>query len=140
VSVQWNERRLRRIARAMEEFFVAGATACVRTTRRNLVKATPKRTQHAARWELGVGGPPEIVQSRKPQQTIYPLLGDAETDTQMAAEYKLGDPVVLVSRATYIKFLNRGSSKQAGANFIEGEIRAAIVAMDGWRYEGRLGF
>ncbi len=131
-----NVREMVRMQRTVEAFLKAGVTAAVRFTRRALVRATPKRTQFAAGWVFGVGGPPDLVPQDKPTQTLFPLPGDQETDAQMEAEYGLGDDVAMVSPATYIVFLNAGTSPQAPENFVQDAIDEAATALEGWRWEG----
>lgn len=130
-----NEQEMRRMARTLRAFFRAGVTAAVRMTRRNLVKATPKATQFAAGWRVGVGGPPDIVPKDKPELPLYPLPGDHDTDREMGT-YQLGDEVVLMSQATYIVYLNAGTSPQAEANFVQDAISESQEEFSGWRWDG----
>lgn len=137
-----NDREMLRLVRTLDAFFTAGVGAAVRFVRRRLVRATPKDTQFAAGWTIGIGGPPDITPLDKPPQAIHPLPGDADTDAEMARSYRLGDDVVLVSPARYIRWLvepsvvARVAKPQAPATFIEDEIEAARQDLASWRWGG----
>lgn len=122
------------MVRTIRAFLRDGVKAVLRYTHRELVKATPKRTQFAAGWAFGLGGPPFAPQD-KPTQTIYPLRGDSDVDADLAG-FQLGDEIVGLSPATYIKFLNAGTSPQADANFVQDAISEAQDQFRGWRWEG----
>lgn len=130
-----NEREMRRLVRVMEAFLTAGAMATVRTTRRNLVKATPKHTQFAAQWPMG---PPYVEQQDKPSRPLYNLPGDHETDAWMMANWELGDEAGMISPASYIVYLNAGTSPQADENFIPDAIDESIQEMRGWQWDGKV--
>lgn len=130
-----NEAELRRLVNTVEAFLVAGVKAAVRITRRNLVKATPKRTQFAAGWVVLLDGA-GFEQQDKPTKTIYPLPGDTDTAREMSP-YQLGDEVALVSPATYIKWLDLlGNSPQADANFIQDTLEESRQQLLAWRWDG----
>lgn len=131
-----NQKEVDRMMRAVRAYLKDGVIAAVRMTRRNLVKATPKRTQFAAGWALGIGGLPDIVPKDKPELPLYALPGDNETDAEMEAGYDLGDDTYLLSPGTYIVYLNAGTSPQADENFIQDAVTEAIKEHADWKWEG----
>lgn len=132
----YNEMEMRRVAGEIRSFATAGTKAGVRITRRNLVKDTPKLTQLAAWWQLGVGGPPAFEPLDEPKREIYPLVGDHETDSDLA-DFELGDDIVIRSSATYIKWLNKlGNSPQAPKDFVPDAVDRSMNELRSWRWEG----
>ena len=131
-----NQKEVARMMLTLRAFLKDGVIAAVRITRRNLVKKTPKLTQFAAGWALGIGGLPDIVPKDKPELPLYALPGDNETEAQMESEYDLGDDIYLLSPATYIKYLNAGTSPQADANFVQDAVEEAGQELASWEWEG----
>ncbi len=128
---------MNRLLDVMFRFLKAGKSAIVRFVHQNVVRETPKRTGFAAGWRAGIGGPPSITPG-KPTQARYPLPGDSEIDA-VTAQSGLGDDIVMVSPADYIKFLESPffRSPQQQEPWIAPAIEEAQKKLATWQWDGR---
>lgn len=131
-----NEREMLRFVETIFKFLKAGKSAVVRFVHRNVVRETPKRTGFASGWQAGIGGPPPI-EPGKPSKARYPIPGDAEIDA-ITEQSDLGDDIVMVSPADYIKFLESPffKSPQQQEPWIDPAIEEARKQLDAWEWDG----
>jgi HK97 gp10 family phage protein len=88
--------------------------------RANVTAATPVDTEHAmSNWVLSVGAPYTGVDGSRAQVSFAAQqAGDDAVRNYSAADVKAGKRIYLRDNVFYMRFLNRGSSQQAPADFI----------------------
>lgn len=122
--------RLNGMAKDASETANERAKLAARAILRELIEITPVYTTKAlSNWQVGIGGPPS-----GPIGAYFPGILGYTTGESSAAALRVGNArinakkpgeVLYISNATpYIGELNRGSSKQAPAGFVE---RALLV-------------
>lgn len=104
-----NERTMLRAAADASQMARDLAGFAIVRTQSNLVRGTRRRTGLAARWAVGIRGLPRIVQEKRPSRPVYPLIGEAETDSLVRSQYRIGDQIYFMSEAEYIQYLDRPS-------------------------------
>lgn len=111
----------KKIADAAREKLARGLGLTFAMAIDRLANATPVDTTHAStNWIGTVGKPFEgVVGSRESPQSGRQLAGRERVRNYSSRDIKAGREIFIRNNVFYLKFLNRGSSQQAPAEFVE---------------------
>lgn len=130
-------RRMSELSRAVERNAPLVVSLVVRSMAPVLVYATPVDTSRARlNWQAAIGSIPATVLYPEPDKPPSPSYGGA---TAVAAiigvskNYAGGSYIAIANNAPYIQKLNRGSSAQAPASFVQQAIMVGIRSLNGFR-------
>lgn len=113
------------IAEAMREKFASALGLTMSMTIDRLANSTPVDTTHASTNWIGSVGKPfgGVVGSRENPTRAAQDAGRDRVRNYSARDFKLGREIYIRNNVFYLKFLNRGWSQQAPAEFVEKAIR-----------------
>lgn len=122
-------REIRIVARALTSTSERIVKRLALNVNAELIKRTPVDTGWArANWVPNIGGPyTETAGTRAQAEEGNIDLGPQQLGlAQIATTYKLGPEIHQTNNVPYIRRLNNGSSRQAGARFVQAAILRAI--------------
>lgn len=116
-------RRIRRRARQVEEEVDRTVVLTAGVVSQAVISATPVDTGRARNnWQASIGTPIRAVL----EETDQDGGGAAARNEAVFGTRRTGQTIFISNNVEYIEFLNRGSSAQAPANFVEAAVQTAV--------------